>query len=244
MRQGVIDSVAASPEEAVTGADVVLLAAPVRSLEALLRALAPAIRPEATVLDVGSVKASIVESAESVVSGGRFVGCHPMAGAEFCGVEAASPDIFAGRVCFVCAGRSSTASAIGTAERFWGAIGCRVVPIDPDTHDRLMAAQSHLPHVAAFALAGALLPSLSFLDDTSKAASPTTSLRDTTRIAASGPAVWRDILLANAKHVLPLIGQLDQYVADIGQAVARGDGQALEDLLARAQASRKRLVGS
>jgi prephenate dehydrogenase len=106
-----------------------------------------------------------------------------------------------------------------------------------------MAAQSHLPHVAAFALAGALIPSLPFLDTTTKAASPTTSLRDTTRIAASGTAMWRDILLGNAKHVLPLIDDLQAAVADIRRAVASGDGKALEELLARAQASRKRLVG-
>jgi prephenate dehydrogenase len=242
VRLGVLDSVAVTAQAAVAGADLVVLAAPVRSLDGLLRSVAAGVAPTATVIDIGSVKADVVAAAETLLAGGGFVGCHPMAGAEFSGVEAAKPDIFAGRVCFICPGRSSTA-AVTMAEGFWRAIGCQAVTIDPETHDRLMAAQSHLPHVAAFALAGALIPSLSFLDATTKAASPTTSLRDTTRIAASGPAVWRDILLANSKHVLPLIDDLQATVAEIRQAVASGDGKGLEEILARAQACRKRLVG-
>jgi prephenate dehydrogenase len=114
--------------------------------------------------------------------------------------------------------------------------------IDPDIHDRLMAAQSHLPHVAAFALAAALAPGLPFLEATPTPASPTTSLRDTTRIAASGPNVWRDILLANAQHLLPLIQELENCVAAIKSAVAAGDGDKLARLLATAQDCRRRLV--
>jgi prephenate dehydrogenase len=120
-----------------------------------------------------------------------------MAGAEYSGVEAANGEIFAGRVCFICPGPSAQACALAAAHEFWRSLSCQAVTLDAEIHDRLMAAQSHLPHVAAFALAAALLPAMPFLESTSTAASPTTSLRDTTRIAASGPAIWRDILLAN-----------------------------------------------
>lgn len=242
IRLGIINAAAASPQEAVAGAALVLLAAPVRSMEALLRAMAPALSPDATVIDVGSVKAGIVAAAESALPAGRFVGCHPMAGAEFSGVEAADAHIFAGRVCFVCPSRDAHASALAAAHAFWRGVGCQTATIDPGIHDRLMAAQSHLPHVAAFALAGALGPSMPFLDATTTAASPTTSLRDTTRIAASGPGVWRDILLANATHVLPLIQELEMRVSEIKSAVATGDGEALERILTAAQSCRKRLV--
>ena len=241
-RMGIIDTVAASPEEAVNGAAIVLLAAPVRSMEALLSAIAPALLFEATVFDVGSVKEGIVAAAEALLPAGRFVGCHPMAGAEFSGVEAADASIFSGRVCFICPSRNADASATEAAHAFWRGVGCQTATIEPGIHDRLMAAQSHLPHVAAFALAGALVPTLPFLESTTKAASPTTSLRDTTRIAASGPGVWRDILLANATHVLPLIRELEKCVAEIKSAVATGDGEALERILAAAQSCRKRLV--
>jgi len=239
---GIIDTVAASPEAAVAGASIVLLAAPVRSMDALLRAIAPALTRETTVMDVGSVKAGIVAAAEAALPEGRFVGCHPMAGAEFSGVEAANADIFAGRVCFICPSRNALASAEAAAHAFWRGAGCQTATIEPDTHDRLMAAQSHLPHVAAFALAGALSSAMSFLERTTTVSSPTTSLRDTTRIAASGPAVWRDILLANATHVLPLIQELEMRVAEIKSAVATGDGESLERILADAQSCRRRLV--
>ena len=242
MRLGIIDAIAASPEAAVAGAAIVLLAAPVRSMEALFREIAPALLPGTTVFDVGSVKAGILAAAEALLPAGSFVGCHPMAGAEFSGAEAADANIFAGRVCFVCPSRNALPSSTAAAHAFWRGVGCQTVTIEPDIHDRLMAAQSHLPHVAAFALAGALIPAMSFLDSTTTAASPTTSLRDTTRIAASGPAVWRDILLANASHVLPLIQELEAYVAEIKSAVAAGDGDALERALTAAQSCRRQLV--
>jgi prephenate dehydrogenase len=241
-RRGAIEETAASPEAAVQDASLVLLAAPVQSLEGLLRRVAPALPPAATVVDVGSVKSALVTAAETAVPSGQFVGCHPMAGAEFCGAEMADGGIFAGRVCFICAPGNAQGSAVAAALGFWTAMGCQTVAIDPEVHDRLMAAQSHLPHVAAFALAAALLPELAFLDGAPTVASPTTSLRDTTRIAASGPAVWRDILLANARHLLPLIEGLRGRVDAIARAVAARDGDGLERILAEGQACRQHLV--
>jgi len=242
VRTGIIDAACASPQEAVRGASLVLLAAPVRSMEALLHAIAPELEPETTVLDVGSVKAGLVVAAETALPGGHFVGCHPMAGAEYFGVAAADGKIFVGRVCFICPGQRGRASAVAAAHEFWRGLGCQTVTIEAEIHDRLMAAQSHLPHVAAFALASALAPTIPFLENTTTVASPTTSLRDTTRIAASGSAVWRDILIANAAYVLPLIQELEMRVAEIGSAVKAGDGEALERILAVAQSCRKRLV--
>jgi prephenate dehydrogenase len=241
-KRGVLDASAATLAEAVRDATWVVLAAPVRSLEGILREVAPFLPPDATVVDVGSVKADLVAAAEVTLSSGQFVGCHPMAGAEYSGVEAANAEIFVGRVCFVCPPRNVKPAAMEAAQAFWRAIGCRVVSIDPETHDHLMAVQSHLPHVAAYALAAALSPSLSFLERTTTEASPTTSLRDTTRIAASGPAVWRDILLANGRHLLPLLGELESTVAEIRTAVAKGDTAALEGVLVRGQSARLRLV--
>jgi prephenate dehydrogenase len=194
------------------------------------------------VLDVGSVKAALVAAAATAVASGQFVGCHPMAGAELSGAARADGSMFKGRVCFVCPPANAAARAVADACDFWTAVGCHAVVIEPEVHDRLMAAQSHLPHVAAFALAAALVPELPFLDVAPAAASPTTSLRDTTRIAASGPAVWRDILLANGKHVLPLIQGLAGRVDAIARAVSAGDGEALLRILAEGQACRHRLV--
>lgn len=242
LRRGVIAESAATPEAAVRDASLVLLAAPVQSLPALLVGSAAVLAPEATVIDVGSVKSALVAAAATAVPTGQFVGCHPMAGAEFCGADRADGGIFAGRVCFLCPPPNVRASAVAAARDFWTALGCQTVLIDPEIHDRLMAAQSHLPHVAAFALAAALVPELGFLDGAPTVASPTSSLRDTTRIAASGPAVWRDILLANGKHVLPLIRGLAGRTDAIARAVAAGDGEGLLRILAEGQACRQRLV--
>jgi prephenate dehydrogenase len=239
---GILDATAASPTEACADASLVLLAAPVQSLVALVQSLAATLPCDATVIDVGSVKAAVVGSAALALPHGQFVGCHPMAGAEFFGIQAADATIFAGKVCFVCPAGNARPSAVDAAHAFWRSIGCQTVDIDPDIHDRLMAAQSHLPHVAAFALAAALAPGLPFLEATVTPASPTTSLRDTTRIAASGPNVWRDILLANAQYLLPLIQELENCVAAIKAAVAAGDGDELVRLLSTAQNCRQRLV--
>lgn len=239
---GIIDAVAGCPAEAVRDAGLVLLATPVGSAEGLLCEIAPAVANSATVIDLGSVKSEIVKKAAALLPAGRFVGSHPMAGAEFSGVESANADIYAGRVCFICPSENARAEAVDAAQAFWRGIGCQTATIDAATHDRLMAAQSHLPHVAAFALAAALVPSLPFLDANPTPASPTTSLRDTTRIAASGPAVWRDILLANRDHVLPLIEQLEANVGDIKAAVASADDAGLLRILTAAQACRRHLV--
>jgi prephenate dehydrogenase len=242
LAKGAIHEAAVNPEAAVRDASLVLLAGPVRTLEPLLGRIVPALASGATVVDVGSVKETLVRAAEKLCPAGHFVGGHPMAGAEFSGVDAADPNIFSGRVCFVCAPANARADAVAAAQAFWSGIGCQAIAIDPQVHDRLMAAQSHLPHVAAFALAAALAPELAFLDETTTAASPTTSLRDTTRIAASGPAVWRDILLANAGHVLPLIAQLAARVGELERVIASGDAQELERILAAGRACRQRLV--
>lgn len=242
LAHGVVDEMADSAEGAATGASLVLLAAPVQSLAGLVRRIAGRLAPTATVVDVGSVKQPVVLEADAALPGGRFVGCHPMAGAEHVGVGAADPEIFAGRVCFLCPSEQTSAEATGTAARFWQGLGCQVVSIEPSLHDRLMAAVSHLPHVAAFALAASLSDALPLVESNALPGRPTTSLRDTIRIAASSPQVWRDVLLANREHLLPLVRELEQRVSTIGAAMAAGDAAALEAALALGQACRLRLV--
>ena len=241
-KRGVVDQMADSAEEAAAGASLVLLAAPVQSLAGLVGRIAAKLAPGATVMDVGSVKQPVVLQADRALPGGRFVGCHPMAGAEHTGVGAADPEIFAGRVCFVCPTEHTSSEAIGAASRFWQGLGCQVVSIEPSLHDRLVAAVSHLPHVAAFALAASLTDALPLVEANALPGRPFTSLRDTIRIAASSPQVWRDILLANREHLLPLVRELEQRVHTIGAAMAAGDAPALETALTLGQACRLRLV--
>jgi prephenate dehydrogenase len=190
------------------------------------------------VIDVGSVKAPITRAIEAAVPGGRFVGCHPMAGTEASGPEAAAADLFRDRVCFVCPGPAASSRAVAGATGFWEALGSRVVRLDAGRHDVVMAAVSHLPHVAAFALAASLAEVLPRLETSGSAAAPTTSLRDTTRIAASSPAVWRDIMLLNRNALLPLVRGLEASVAELRAALETNDAGALEALLVEGRASR------
>lgn len=240
--QGIIDDAAVSPQAAVKGARVVMLAAPVASLAALVRDLSPALAPSALVMDVGSVKAPVVTAADAAIAGGRFVACHPLAGTEASGVVAADGNIFGGRLCFLCPGPRASSDAVEEARCFWRALGAEVLQIGADQHDALMAAVSHLPHVAAFAMAGSLVPQLAELEVHPEAAVSTTSLRDTTRIAASNPPVWRDIFLENRTHLLPLIRALERQVGVLASAIEAADGQRLEAILTAARDSRERLV--
>jgi prephenate dehydrogenase len=237
--RGILDEVAATPEGAVAGAALVVLAAPVASLAPLAARIAGALDAAALVVDVGSVKAPVVEAVEGAL-GGRFVGCHPMAGTERSGPGAADGELFRGRTLFVCPGPRAAEDAVARAVALWQALGARVERIEAGPHDAAMAAVSHLPHVAAFALAAALAdrwPALS-----GAAATATTSLRDTTRIAGSSPVMWRDIFLANRAQILPLVRALEGRVGELRAAIEAGDGEALEAILAAGRASRERFM--
>jgi prephenate dehydrogenase len=234
--RGVIDEARSTPEDAARGAKLVVLAAPVGSIERLARTIAHVLPEGALVVDVGSVKTAIVREVDAILPG-RFVGCHPIAGAEHVGVEAAVPELFLGCVCYQCPGPRA-GSAAAAARAFWEALGAHVVELDPGAHDTVMAALSHMPHVAAFALAAALA-SVPVPD---AARQVTGSLRDTTRIAASSPLVWRDILLGNQAPLLPLVRAFEARVGAMRRAMEAGDGAALERELTMGRDTRERLV--
>jgi prephenate dehydrogenase len=240
--RGIVDEVAASPEAAVAGAALVVLAAPVASLGELARRIAGCVSRQALVIDVGSVKTGVVADIEAALPWGRFVGCHPLAGTERSGPAAADEALFRDRICFLCPGPRATAAALAEAAAFWAALGARVLTLEPEPHDAVMAAVSHLPHVAAFALAASLAAPLPLLEAQGPAGAATTSLRDTTRIAASSPPVWRDIMIENRIHLLPLVRSLEERVTALRVAIEAQDRVGLEAELAAGRACRDRLV--
>ena len=149
---GIIDRSAASAAEAAKGAALVVLAAPVRSLGDLAAEIAPALSPGAIVIDVGSVKATAIAAVEPKLPAGAFVACHPIAGTE----RAASPLLFEGKRCVLCPTALTRPEAVAIVERLWTAMGAEPVRMDAELHDRVLGAGSHLPHVAAYALAATL----------------------------------------------------------------------------------------
>jgi len=242
LERGIVDELAERAGAAVDGADLVVLATPVAAMEEVAREIASALSPRALVIDVGSVKAPVVAAVERALPGARYVGCHPIAGVERAGPDAADADLFRGRFCLLTPTARTPPDAVDQASDLWRAAGARVERISPERHDRLLARTSHLPHAAAFALAAALDDAVDPSEIEEAALFGGTSLRDTTRVAASDAAMWRDIFVANAAELLPLIDSLAATATALRNAIADGDGAAIVDLVERARRARARLV--
>jgi len=238
---GIIDRVAKSTAEAARGAGVVVLATPVRSLGDAAAAIAKELDDKALVFDVGSVKGAAIASVEPKLRPGAYVPCHPIAGTERVGPDAASPLLFEGKRCVICPTPRSNETAVATIERLWTALGAEPVRMTAELHDRVFGAGSHLPHVAAYALAAALGQLAPDVIDGIRRL-PTSSLRDTTRVAASSPAMWRDIFLDNRAEVLPLIEALGARLNELRAAVAAGDADKIEKVLVAGKAGRDRVI--
>ena len=238
---GIIDRAASTAALAVQGAGVIVLATPVRSLGGIAKQIASAIDARALVFDVGSVKVAALRALEPVLPRGVFIACHPLAGTERAGPDSASAGLFEGRRCVVCPTVHTDVDRLELARRLWTAMGAEVVLLDAALHDRVLGAASHLPHIAAYALAAAAGGvDAAVLDE--MAHLPTTSLRDTTRVAASSPAMWRDIFLDNRTEMLPLIDRLLAEIQALRAAIDAGDDGRLDALLVQAKARRDRLV--
>jgi cyclohexadieny/prephenate dehydrogenase len=241
--RGLIDQVSSSAASCVEGAELVILAVPVGALSDLARAIGPALAPGALVIDVGSVKAPSLVAAEHLPEGARMVATHPIAGHEHHGPDAADPELFVGRLCMITPTARSDQESLDRAAALWRATGAEIERIEAAAHDALLAATSHLPHVAAFALAAALGEELARDEEAARRVAGG-SLRDGTRVAGSDAQVWRDIFVANRGPLGPLISRLEAQIAALGRAIAAGDGAAIEELLDRARLSRARLIGS
>ncbi len=234
---GVIDSIAESAAQAVQGADLVLVAVPVRAAHLTFAAIAPALSPNALLMDVGSTKADVVAAARATL-GERlpcFVPAHPIAGKEVAGVEHADADLYQNRQLILTPLPSNGLRKIAQAHDVWEAIGSQVITLTPELHDATFAAVSHLPHLVAFALINAIAQQPKGADYLSMAGP---GFRDFSRIAASDPAVWRDILLANRQQVLHQSALMRKALDDLETAMTEGQADTLEQLIAQASHTR------
>ena len=239
LRDGVLDRATTDVTEGVAGADRIVLAAPVLANETLLAAVWRAASPGAVVTDVGSTKRGIVAAAERLAAGRpdvHFVGSHPMAGSEKSGYAVARADLFAGATVVVTPTESTDPAMTKGVGELWAALGARVVVLDPDTHDRAVAAISHLPHVAAWALVDAVGR---FEPDAFAIAAR--GFKDTTRIAASDPDVWREILTANRAAVQASLAAYRAALDHLESLLSSSDPAALTTYLAQIKAARERL---
>ena len=236
---GCADIATADVAAAVNDADFVVLCVPVGAMPALGTAIAPHLRRDCVVTDVGSVKGPVLAGLRPVFQDrARFVGSHPMAGSANTGLSAASATLFDGTTCIVTPEADSDATALAEVCAFWKGVGCRVVELPATEHDECVALVSHLPHLLAAALVNTVAQRN---EHAFRVVGP--GFRDTTRVAGGPPAMWREILRENAAAVLPAIDALIAKLADFRHTLARsGDGKEILDLLANARTTRDRIT--
>jgi prephenate dehydrogenase len=238
-QMGVIDIEAPSALLAVSGADLVLVAVPVSATEATFKAIRHLLAKDTLVMDVGSTKREVIDAARRVLKDqvGVFVPAHPIAGKELAGVENVDPDLYQGRQVILTPIERTLTAQLEKAAQLWTALGCHVQRMSPEAHDAAYAAVSHLPHMIAFALMNAISGhehGKQFLS----LAGP--GFRDFTRIAASDPSVWRDILLSNREELIAQSRQFQRALHAFEAAIAAGNPDALEALIDKASQTRSR----
>jgi prephenate dehydrogenase len=234
---GVIDVEAPSALLAVSGADIVLLAVPVAASEATFKAIRHLVSKDMLLMDVGSTKRDVIDAARRVLREhvGSFVPCHPIAGKEVSGVEHADADLYSGKQVIITPVDRTDPGHVDRARRVWESLDCKVLQMTPESHDAAFAAVSHLPHLIAFALMDGIAAQKDGEDFLSLAGP---GFRDFTRIAASEPKMWRDILLANRQELLQQSKIFKSTLETLEELIAAGNGEALEELIDKASRTR------
>lgn len=239
LADGTLDHATTDVARGVRDADLVVLAVPVRAIVDALPPVWRAAADDAVLTDVGSTKRAIMAAVQHLAAARplAFAGSHPMAGSEQSGYAAARADLFRGATVIVTPADASPPAAVKTVAALWEAAGAaRVLTLDAEAHDHAVAAVSHLPHLVAFALMDAVARfDAGALDVAAR------GFRDTTRIAASDPAVWEEIFLANRDVLGASLRSFEHALADLARLVESGDGAALRAALARIKAQREAL---
>lgn len=234
---GVIDVEAPSALLAVSGADIVLIAVPVSATESTFKAIKHLVTPNMLIMDVGSTKRDVIDAGRRALREqiGSFVPAHPITGKELSGVEHADPDLYEGRQVILTPIERTLSTQLQKAVDVWSALGCRVLQMSPEQHDAAFAAVSHLPHLIAFALMNAVSGQPQGKDYLSLAGP---GFRDFTRIAASDPKVWRDILVANREELITQSKIFQRSLQALEVIIASGNADALEGLIEQASLTR------
>jgi len=236
------DRVTDDPADAVQGADLVVIATPISAYAEIGRRMAVGLAQGAIVTDVGSVKqAAIRDLQASLPAGVHLVPGHPVTGTEHSGPEAGFAELFDDRWCILTPLPDGDAVALQRVTQLWQAAGMRVIAMDADHHDKVLAITSHLPHLIAYTIVG----TATGLEETLKSEVIKFSaggFRDFTRIAASDPVMWRDIFLNNREAVLEMLQRFTEDLTALQRAIRWGEGDKLEDLFTRTRAIRRSII--
>ena len=241
-RIGLCDRVCDSAREAVEGADLVVLCVPVGAMGQVAADLAPALKPGATVSDVGSVKRAVIDAvAPHIPSGVHFIPAHPLAGTEHSGPESGFESLFDNRWCLLVPDNGADEQAIVALQQLWQGMGANVDRMDPAHHDLVLAVTSHAPHLIAYTMVG-VADDLSRVTDSEVINYSAAGFRDFTRIAASDPTMWRDVFLSNKDATLEILGRFTEELFALQRAIRREDGAHLHDYFTRTRQIRRGII--
>ncbi len=241
-RLGLADETSDDPAASVAGADLVVIATPLSAYAEIGRRIAPALRDGAIVTDVGSVKGAVIRDLAPLLPGRiHFVPGHPVAGTEHSGPEAGFAELFHDRWCILTPPPGTAPEAVAKVTALWEGAGMRVVTMEAEHHDRVMAVTSHLPHLIAYTIVGTATELGQDLQSEVVAYSAG-GFRDFTRIAASDPVMWRDIFLENREAVLELLQRFSEDLTALQRAIRRGDGETLHKWFTRTRAIRRSII--
>ena len=235
------DEICDTVAEAVADADLIVLCVPVGAMAEAARAIAPALKPDAVVSDVGSSKLGVGQALAAALPGQAVIPAHPVAGTEHSGPDAGFASLFHHRRCIVTPPEGADPAKVRALVEFWETLGARVDTMDAEHHDLVLAVTSHIPHLIAYTIVG----TASDLEDVTRGEVIKYSaggFRDFTRIAASDPTMWRDVFLNNRDAVLEM---LDRFLTDFGmmrEAIRASDGETLFDLFTKTREIRRGII--
>ncbi|MFT6580256.1 MAG: cyclohexadieny/prephenate dehydrogenase [Alphaproteobacteria bacterium] len=250
---GFVDSASIDPADAARDADLVVICTPVGVIADVAATIAPVLKKNAIVTDVGSVKMAVIRDVGPLLPEGvHLVPGHPVAGTEHSGPESGFPELFEGRYCILTPPPGTDQAAIDQVSELWRRAGSVVEIMDAKHHDRVLAVTSHLPHLIAYTIVGTASDMESPDRDSDATGGDVAAnevikysaggFRDFTRIAASDPVMWRDIFLNNREAVLEILGRFTEDLTALQRAIRWGEGDALEELFARTRKIRRGVI--
>ncbi|MGR3621612.1 prephenate/arogenate dehydrogenase family protein [Pseudophaeobacter sp.] len=241
-RIGLCDRVCDSAAEAVEGADLVVLCVPVGAMGPVMEQIRDALKPGATVSDVGSVKGHVIDVVAPLIPEGvHFVPAHPLAGTEHSGPESGFAELFDNRWSLLVPVEGSDPQAVARLRALWEGMGAHVDEMDADHHDLVLAVTSHAPHLIAYTMVG-VADDLRRVTDSEVIKYSAAGFRDFTRIAASDPTMWRDVFLTNKEATLEILGRFTEELFALQRAIRTGDGDHLHDYFTRTRAIRRGII--
>jgi cyclohexadieny/prephenate dehydrogenase len=241
-RIGLCDRVCDTAAEAVEGADLVVLCVPVGAMGEVAAEIAPFLAVGATVSDVGSVKAAVIQAVgPHLPDHVDFIPAHPLAGTEHSGPESGFATLFDNRWCLLVPVDGTDADALERLARFWRGMGANVDTMEADHHDLVLAVTSHTPHLIAYTMVG-VADDLRRVTDSEVIKYSAAGFRDFTRIAASDPTMWRDVFLTNKDATLEILGRFTEELFALQRAIRTGDGDHLHAYFTRTRAIRRGII--